>query len=205
MGPNGMTVYVFANDKADSGTSACAGDCATNWPPVTVASADDLVAGANLHGAWGTITRDDGTLQVTYNGWPLYYFAKDTKIGDTMGEGVGDKWYAVHPETLTVSDDGHLVSFDGMSVYTFDKDTAGATASACTGDCLKNWPVVPVGAKDQLVAGKGVTGKLGTIAGANGALQLTYNGSPLYYFAKDTKPADMAGDGVGGVWHLAKP
>jgi predicted lipoprotein with Yx(FWY)xxD motif len=205
MGPKGMTVYMFTADTQGATTSACTGDCAKAWPAVTVASADDLVSGTNLPGAWATITRDDGTLQVTYNGWPLYYYAKDTKIGDTMGEGVGSKWYTVHPETLTVSDDGHLVSFDGMSVYTFDKDTAGTTTSACTGDCLKSWPVVPVGAKDALVAGKGVTGKLATIAGADGKLQLTYNGWPLYYFAKDTEPKDTMGDGVGGVWHLAKP
>ncbi len=203
MGPKGMTVYVFANDKPGSGTSTCTGDCARNWPPLTVASADDLVSGVNLPGEWGTITRDDGTLQVTYNGWPLYYYAKDAAIGDTLGENVGQKWFAVHPETLTVSD-GHLVSFDGMSVYTFDKDTAGATESACTGDCAKNWPAVPVGAKDQLVAGKGVTGKLGSIS-SNGKLQLTYNGWPLYYYAKDATPQDTTGDGLGDVWHLGKP
>ncbi len=204
MGPKGMTVYVFANDKAGSGASTCSSDCAKNWPPVTVANASDLVSGINLPGEWGTITRDDSSLQVTYNGWPLYYFAKDAAIGDTMGENVGQKWFAVHPETLTVKD-GHLVSFDGMAVYTFDKDSAGATASACTGDCAKAWPQVPVGAKDQLVAGKDVTGKLGSITGANGKLQLTYNGWPLYYFAKDKEPEDKSGDGVGGVWHLGMP
>ena len=204
MGPQGMTLYVFANDTPGSGASTCSGDCLANWPALTVASADELVGGVNLPGEWGTITRDDSSLQVTYNGWPLYYYVKDQAIGDTTGEGVGDKWWAVHPETLTVQGD-HLVSFDGMAVYTFDNDTAGATESACTGDCLKNWPPVPVGAKDIPVAGKGVTGKLGTIAGANGKLQLTYNGWPLYYFAKDAEPTDITGDGVGGVWHLVKP
>jgi predicted lipoprotein with Yx(FWY)xxD motif len=45
----------------------------------------------------GTITRDDGAMQVTYNGWPLYYFADDTAPGDANGQGLGDVWFLVSP------------------------------------------------------------------------------------------------------------
>jgi len=48
----------------------------------------------------GTITRADGTVQVTYNGWPLYYYASDKASGDVMGEGVGNVWYVITPEGM---------------------------------------------------------------------------------------------------------
>lgn len=203
-GPKGMTLYMFKKDTPD--TSTCVDKCAENWPPLTVASADAIVPGVNLQGKWGTFTRADGTIQVTYNGWPLYYFAKDAAIGDATGEGVGDVWYTVAPETVAVSKTDalgeFLVSNDGGTLYTFSKDTAGV--SNCSGDCAKNWPAYTVGAEDKLVAGAGIEGKLGTIKLENGKLQVTYNDMPLYYFAKDAAVGDTTGEGVGGVWTVAK-
>jgi predicted lipoprotein with Yx(FWY)xxD motif len=96
-GADGMTLYTFTADTKDSGKSACNGDCATNWPPLTVASADELKAGDGVNGALTTITRDDGKLQAAYNGMPLYYYAADTKAGDTNGDGVGGKWFVAKP------------------------------------------------------------------------------------------------------------
>jgi predicted lipoprotein with Yx(FWY)xxD motif len=95
-GSNGMTVYTFDKDVANSGTSACTGDCLARWPALTVASGTAPVAGAGVSGTLGTITRaDDGALQVTYNGLPLYFFAGDTKPGDTNGNYTG--WRLVTP------------------------------------------------------------------------------------------------------------
>ena len=91
---NGMTVYTFTQDVKDSGKSACTGDCAATWPPLTVASGSPI-AGDGATGKLGTITRDDGTIQVTYNGKPLYFFKNDHAPGDANGVYTG--WEAVKP------------------------------------------------------------------------------------------------------------
>ncbi len=93
----GRTLYLF---KADVGmTSACAGACATAWPPLLAAGTP--TAGAGLTASkLGTITRSDGSHQVTYNGHPLYLFVKDQKPGQVTGQGVtafGAAWYALTP------------------------------------------------------------------------------------------------------------
>jgi predicted lipoprotein with Yx(FWY)xxD motif len=84
-GASGLTLYVFANDAANSGKSACNGSCATTWPPLTVSSGTTPSAGAGASGKLGTITRDDGTTQVTYNGLPLHHYSGDSAPGDTNG------------------------------------------------------------------------------------------------------------------------
>lgn len=84
-GARGMTLYVFASDTANNGKSACSGSCATTWPPLTVRSGTTPSAGAGGSGTLGTITRDDGTMQVTYNGLPLYHYSGDSAPGDTTG------------------------------------------------------------------------------------------------------------------------
>lgn len=95
-GADGMSLYVFLKDKGD-GVSACYGACAGSWPPLTVASASDVIPGSGVTGALGTITRTDGTIQVTLGGMPLYYFAGDTAAGDTKGQGLNDVWYLASP------------------------------------------------------------------------------------------------------------
>jgi predicted lipoprotein with Yx(FWY)xxD motif len=81
---NGMTLYTLNKDSV--GSSTCYGDCASEWPPYTVASAASLIAPTGATGTVATITRTDGTLQVTYNGMPLYLFAEDVNPGDTTGQ-----------------------------------------------------------------------------------------------------------------------
>jgi predicted lipoprotein with Yx(FWY)xxD motif len=92
---SGRTRYLF---KADSGTmGACSGACATAWPPLQATGKP--TAGKGLTASkLGTITRSDGTRQVTYNGHPLYLFVKDKKPGDVTGQGVtafGAAWFAL--------------------------------------------------------------------------------------------------------------
>ena len=77
---SGMTLYTFDKD-ATPGKSVCNGPCATNWPPAIAAD------GAKATGDWTIITRDDGLKQWAYKGKPLYAFAKDSKAGDTTGDG----------------------------------------------------------------------------------------------------------------------
>ncbi len=86
-GPNGLTLYTRKGDTATSST--CTGGCAAAWPPLTVAAGGKATAGPGVHGTLGTLTRADGTTQVTYNGLPLYGWQSDTKPGDTTGQGVG--------------------------------------------------------------------------------------------------------------------
>jgi predicted lipoprotein with Yx(FWY)xxD motif len=90
----GLTLYLFKNDTAGSGKSACAGGCATTWPPLTATGTPTKAAG--ISGDLGTITRDDGTTQVTYKGQPLYRFAADTAAGDAKGAAINN-WSVAIP------------------------------------------------------------------------------------------------------------
>ena len=95
-GSNGMTVYIFTKDVKDSGKSACTGACLETWPALTVPAGGTPTAGTGAAGKLGTITREDnGALQVTYNGLPLYFFKNDKVPGDSAG--VYENWEAVKP------------------------------------------------------------------------------------------------------------
>jgi predicted lipoprotein with Yx(FWY)xxD motif len=96
-----------------------------------------------------------------------------------------------------------VVDGKGMSVYYYTKDVKDSGTSACTGGCLDAWP--PVLATADTPAVDGVTGTVGTIATPDGKKQLTVNGMPVYYYAKDLAAGDITGQGVGGVWYLVAP
>ncbi len=98
---NGNTLYLFTPD--DQGDSVCYDQCEAAWPPLV----GEFAAGSGIDATLlGTATRTDGTDQVTYNGWPLYYFANDTAPGDVNGQGVNDVWYVLSPEGLGIGLDG---------------------------------------------------------------------------------------------------
>jgi predicted lipoprotein with Yx(FWY)xxD motif len=86
VGPNGLTLYTHTGDTATSST--CTGGCATAWPPLTVTAGSNALPGTGVTGTLATLTRADGTTQVTYNGKPLYGWQGDSKPGDTTGDGV---------------------------------------------------------------------------------------------------------------------
>lgn len=92
---SGKTLYLFLSDT--STTSTCTGPkCETNWPALLTNG--NPVAGTGVDGTkLGTTTRPDGSVQVTYNGHPLYYFAKDAAPGDANGQGAQSLWYVVSP------------------------------------------------------------------------------------------------------------
>ena len=90
-GQNGMTLYVFTKDTAD--TSTCSGTCATTWPPLAAATGATITGPTGATGAFATITRADGIVQVTYNHMPLYYFSGDSGMGDTTGQGKNGVWF----------------------------------------------------------------------------------------------------------------
>ena len=91
--------------------------------------------------------------------------------------------------------DGVLADAAGMTVYTFDKDTAGSGKSACNGGCAKMWPPVPV--TEERIASP-----YSAVTRDDGTKQLAYKGKPLYLFANDTKPGERKGDKVKDVWHV---
>ncbi|MFJ9742075.1 SCO0930 family lipoprotein [Streptomyces sp. NPDC101166] len=214
---NGMTLYRFDADLAEPPKSNCDGDCAKKWPPV---SADDASAGDGIDKSLlGEVTRSDGSKQLTVDGWPVYRYAKDANAGDTNGQGVGGKWFALAPDGkkakadsalpgLSVRKDPNLgeivVDKNGMTVYRFLKDKAWPKpVSNCNGACLEKWPVVaPVDANDtQGVQKKGLM----NFTRGDGTRQMTVNCSPIYTFSGDKAPGDINGQGVGGTWYAVAP
>jgi predicted lipoprotein with Yx(FWY)xxD motif len=202
-----MTLYSFTPDPVNA--SVCAGRCAENWPPLTVESADALTYDDELPGTFSTIEREDGTLQVAYNGIALYYWIRDENPGDTTGHYVGRNWWIVPPATVyaqrTATLGAVLVGPNGMTLYLFTKDTAGmddtAAVSACYDQCAENWPPLVVASEEDIVPGINLPGTIGTTERTDGTLQVTYNGWPLYYWAKDAAIGDTTGDKVGDVWY----
>ena len=90
----GMSLYLFTKDSPN--TSNCSGGCLSYWPPLLTSGAP--VAGTGVTASMlGTTKRADGTTQVTYNGWPLYYYVTDKAAGDTTGENVQGVWFVITP------------------------------------------------------------------------------------------------------------
>lgn len=90
----GMSAYFFDMDKANSGVSACTGECAANWPAITTSTKKPKVVG--VKGKVGTIAIKGGR-QVTINGRPIYTFAFDTSPGQVRGQGAQGVWYVISP------------------------------------------------------------------------------------------------------------
>lgn len=87
---DGLTLYTF--DRDSNGVSACEGQCATAWPPLTAA------ADAHVVGDWTPIRRGDGSMQWAYRGKPIYTFARDGAAGQSNGDGMGGVWHVVRPQ-----------------------------------------------------------------------------------------------------------
>ena len=95
--------------------------------------------------------------------------------------------------------DGVLTGPNGMTLYIFDRDTAGNGKSMCNGPCLTLWPALMATDADK---GRG---DYTVVTRDDGKKQWAYKGRPLYFWAKDAKAGDRTGDGVNNVWHLARP
>lgn len=223
----GMSLYLYTKDVPKT-SSSCYDKCAITWPPLLTGSAPFAGPGADA-GKLGTITRTDGTTQVTYNGWPLYYYAGDGQPGDIAGQAFEDSWFVVSttgekitfgehatptvqaaaaagPATVAIGSDGKLGSIlvdgKGQTLYMYTLDTPNT--SNCYAQCEHYWP--PLLTLGKPVAGQGVDpAKFGTTQRKDGSMQVTYNGWPLYYYLDDLKPGDTAGQGYGSQWYVLSP
>jgi predicted lipoprotein with Yx(FWY)xxD motif len=202
---NGMTLYTFKRDTF--GVSNCTGNCANAWPPYTVESADGLSVAEGIPGEVGTIERPDGTLQVTYNGMPLYFWMNDAEVGDANGHNVRTLWSVVRPATVyAVPHPEHgfmLVGERGFTLYTFANDAPGV--SNCLDACANNWPPLTVSDPNALITAINLPGIFGTIERPDGKLQVTYNNKPLYYWVQDMERGDTTGHLRNNVWFVALP
>ncbi len=221
---DGMTLYFFTKDK-DTSDSNCNGQCVTNWP---IFYADTLTIGSGLESEdFDEIMRSDGKSQITYKGWPLYYFAGDNTAGDVNGENVGGVWFVAKPNYTIMLLNNQLVGNDGVeyksdyqpgqedvqyfvdeygrTLYIFTHDTYNKnnfTNSAFTNNSV--WPVF----EDSLQALPSVLdGNDFNTIDVYGHKQITYKGWPLYYFGNDSY---VRGNNKGvsfpspGVWPVAQ-
>ena len=208
---SGRSLYLFMVDERDK--SNCLGGCALAWPPLLTIG--DPTAGPDIADERLTsITRSDGSQQVTYNGWPLYYYAPDRGPGDARGQNSGSLWYVVSTyggpiqtnAVVQTSDQSVLglilAEGNGRTVYLFTMDEPNQ--SRCVGGCALAWP--PLLTVGSPTAKEGVPkDRLDSVRREDGYLQVTYNGWPLYYFAPDEMPGDTLGQGVGNVWFVVSP
>jgi predicted lipoprotein with Yx(FWY)xxD motif len=179
----GRSLYLLTEDERNA--SSCTGDCADAWVPLLTEV--DPIAGEGVDASrLGTISRDDGALQVTYNGRALYYFAGDsTMVGDVNGQDTGGVWFIVSPDGSAIqtaavvnvvehNDLGAMLTdAAGRSLYLSARDQR--QVSNCTGVCARVWP--PLLTVDDPVAGDGVSVEpLGTITRRDGSRQVTYAG-----------------------------
>jgi predicted lipoprotein with Yx(FWY)xxD motif len=88
-----------------------------------------------------------------------------------------------------------------MTLYTYKSDSPNV--STCNTGCSSNWP--PLTAPTSLMADPALTGTLTTFARADGTMQVSYKGAPLYFHVGDNQPGDTSGAGLGGVWSVATP
>jgi predicted lipoprotein with Yx(FWY)xxD motif len=200
---DGRTLYYFTKDVADP--NSCKAACLNAWP---IYDSDTLQVPAGLQASdFGRFLRADGKTQLTYKGWPLYYYTPDKNPGDVLGEDVNHVWFVlkVPNYSVMIATQGTLGNYltdnQGRTLYYYDKDMAGM--SACSGACLKAWPpfyspniVVPTGLDAS---------DFGSLKLPDGSMITTFKGYPLYYYVNDKKRGDTAGQAFKDVWYVVNP
>ncbi len=210
----GFSLYTF--DKDAAGVSNCKDACATNWPPLLAAEGE----AAEL--PYSLVSRSDTNLkQWALNNQPLYFFKNDTTAGTTAGKAIAN-WRLARPTSLqpaasatgtiyaafgqvdiaqinatTMVEEKIRVNKNGYSLYTFDKDIDGQSHCTKLNDCLTKWPALMARPGAQAIAPYSLISR-------DSGWQWALNGKPLYLFSGDTQATEIKGDGVGGLWHLAR-
>ena len=200
----GMSLYTFDKDGAD-GKSACAGDCAKDWPALA-APAD-----AKPFGDWTIVAREDGSKQWALHGKPLYTSVKDKRLGDGAGNNVDTVWHlalfkpaeghklpdGVAIQEVAAAAGQALVNDQNMPLYVYDGDPKGEKPSCVAQPCTDHWTPFVAG---QLAR---ANGEFTVVDRGDGVFQWAYLGRPLYSYDADTLPGDANGNGVDIKWHVA--
>ncbi|HWE57140.1 MAG TPA: hypothetical protein VG435_16645 [Acidimicrobiales bacterium] len=130
----GMVLYTYTADSV--GKSNCSGGCLKAWPAVGLPAGTSTAAGGPGVTGLGTITRSDGTLQVTFQGFPLYTYIDDKQPGQVTGQGVvdaGGTWYlAVEKPGSTPSTTSSVSSTTSISAAASAAATPPVTAEPAT-------------------------------------------------------------------------
>jgi len=226
---DGRSLYFFATDA--NGQASCTGGCEAVWPAFNVdnLTADKLGAGLTLSD-FGTITTASAKKQLTYKGWPLYYYAPSVNgantlesAGKTTGDGVGGVWFIAKPDYSIMIVRSQLKGHDqknyksdyteGDGLTTYFTDAKGITLYTFKNDNFKknnftkadfsNNAVWPIYKTDKIVVPSILDKSKFSVITVFGKSQLTYNGWPLYYFGQD---ANVRGANKGisfpspGIW-----
>jgi predicted lipoprotein with Yx(FWY)xxD motif len=205
----GMSLYASDRDGAD-GKSVCSGPCLDRWVPLAAPSV------ATSKDDWTVVARDDGFTQWAYRGKPLYTSRKDVKPGELKGDGEDGLWHAVvilpvppapPGVTLQTTDIGSVFAdANGRTLYAWFQPLDHLKMT-CNDDCMRTyWKPVP--APDGVHADVGWS----AVVRDDGSRQLAYGGLPLYSFAQDSRPGDIAGYNFGyrgdqqsGAWQPVRP
>jgi predicted lipoprotein with Yx(FWY)xxD motif len=217
MEKHGFSLYTFDNDAIDTANCFNLGDggCINAWPPLL---ADN---GAKPRGLYGVAEQENGVMQWTFRGKPLYLFGNDLEAGDTNGQGAGGVWFLANKQpaiqrlinenswltatglayTLTQDANGELLvqseDKDQFSLYTFINDEPGV--SNCNDACLTRWPAFLATEHDSAF------GEFDIIERSDGYMQWTYEGQPLYFFFEDLAIDDTNGHQAGDAFFLVPP
>ncbi|OXB20740.1 hypothetical protein B0A80_18080 [Flavobacterium tructae] len=208
---DGKSLYFFATDA--KGQASCTGGCEAVWPPFYVdnLTAEKLSSGLTLTD-FTTITTISGKKQLTYKGWPLYYYAPSINgtntpetAGQTTGDGVGGVWFIAKPDYSIMLVRSQLLGHDGKNyksdytvgdgLTTYFTDAKGLTLYTFKNDNFKknnftkadfsNNAVWPIYETDKIVVPSTLDKSKFSVITVFGKSQLVYNGWPLYYFGQD--------------------
>jgi predicted lipoprotein with Yx(FWY)xxD motif len=227
----GRTLYYFSNDA--NGLSNCSGGCATNWKPLNPDSTSNLYDEGLVAADFSSITSGSGDKQLTYKGWPLYYYTPGNvpeAAGETKGEGVGNIWFVAKPDyTIMIANyqltggngvnykndytigDGRTSYFTdakGNTLYLFKRDSS--LNNNFTAADFSNNNIWPIYEASSITVPSTLNKSLFTLLDVFGRKQLTYNGWPLYHFGADnmvrgsTKGITIpASQPPGSIWPVA--
>ena len=190
----GMMLYTYTPDQ-EPGKSACNGQCAVVWPPLT-APAD-----AKAAGDWSALKRDDGVMQWAFRGKPLYGYSRDVAPGNANGDEINQQWFMATKPIATPtgfailkSQHGHLlVDLKKMTLYTSDADKPGK--SMCDALCARTWRPV-----EAWWSAATTDSDWSVVTRDDGTKQWAYKSKPLYRYSGDFKPSEIAGNKVKS-WH----
>ncbi len=193
---NFQSIYFFTSDV--NGGSNCVGGCLSAWPPVVIGESELTVGTGLLASDFSTITRSNGQIQLTYKGWPLYYFSPDAdgdleENGAIQGDGIGGAFFVAKPDYTVMlarqifgqdeSPTTYLVDDRGLSLYDFTGDEENV--SNCSGGCAEVWPPIQTPASFIVPSALNTSDFSYLERNDNLGNQLSFKGNPLYYFAPD--------------------